>query len=327
MAFTILQQALMYAPVLTAPDPTLLFLLNTDASNGAVLSEKGPEGKRVVVYFSRIFKKSAQRYYMTWQELLAVVVAAQHFKYYLCAVLFTIRTPHAALQWLMSFREPKGQVVGWLEELKSFQFSIEYRHARLCQVCFWATKDCGVNSMCCSFLMVCCSAHERSQPRWKRGGRLWFPNLSEKLCWGPAMEVQALVILAQKLCAGWGGGFIWVSTDGILKTSADAVKAAQHTRGHLTSPMLLYNSRHRGTDGEGRCGHIGPVPRVRQGKQICAMCNGLFYKEARGLCFTRPKGQKAKTVADTLIEGMFSRFGAPERHPQRPRLKLWIQTF
>lgn len=47
---------------------------------------------------------------MTRHELLAVMLAALHFKYELCGVLFTIRTDHAALQRLMSFGEPEGQV-------------------------------------------------------------------------------------------------------------------------------------------------------------------------------------------------------------------------
>lgn len=55
----------------------------------------------------------------------------------------------------------------------------------------------------------------------------------------------------------------------------------------------------RGTYVDGWGGHIGPVPRVTQGEQICTMCNGLFYALT---------DQEAETVADTLIEGKFSRF-------------------
>lgn len=53
----------------------------------------------------------------------------------------------------------------------------------------------------------------------------------------------------------------------------------------------------RGIYGDGWGGHIGPIPRVTLGEHICTMCNGLFYAD-----------QEAETVADTLIEGMFSRF-------------------
>lgn len=46
---------------------------------------------------------------------------------YLCGAPFIIRTNHAALQWLMSFREPEGQVARWLEELQDFNFTVAHR--------------------------------------------------------------------------------------------------------------------------------------------------------------------------------------------------------
>lgn len=80
-----------------------------------------------MAYFGRVFNKSERRYCVMRRELLAVVSAAKYFKYYLCGVPFTIRTDHAALQWLMSFREPEGQVARWLEELQSFHFTVVHR--------------------------------------------------------------------------------------------------------------------------------------------------------------------------------------------------------
>ncbi|KAG7517886.1 hypothetical protein JOB18_018680 [Solea senegalensis] len=101
-----------------------------DASNvglGAVLSQVGPDAEKVVAYFSRILNKSERRYCVTWRELLAVVTAVRHFKYYLCGAPFVVRTDHAALQWLMSFREPEGQVARWLEDLQTFDFTVAHR--------------------------------------------------------------------------------------------------------------------------------------------------------------------------------------------------------
>lgn len=40
---------------------------------------------------------------------------------------FTVRTDHSALQWLMSFKEPEGQIARWLEELALHVFKVEYR--------------------------------------------------------------------------------------------------------------------------------------------------------------------------------------------------------
>ena len=41
------------------------------------------------------------------------------------------RTDHNALTWLNNFKQPKGQVAGWLERLAEFHFSIEHRPGRL----------------------------------------------------------------------------------------------------------------------------------------------------------------------------------------------------
>ncbi|KAG7454924.1 hypothetical protein JOB18_033421, partial [Solea senegalensis] len=67
-AFDTLQRALTESPVLVPPDPALPFVLDTDASNvglGAVLSQVGPDGEKVVAYFSRILNKSERRYCVT----------------------------------------------------------------------------------------------------------------------------------------------------------------------------------------------------------------------------------------------------------------------
>ena len=129
-AFETLKGALTKAPVLYPPDPALPFILDTDASNvgnGAVLAQDGPEGDRVVAYYSRTFNKAERRYCVTRRELLAIVRAVRHFKYYLCGLRFTVRTDHSALQWLMSFKEPEGQVARWIEELQSYSFSVVHR--------------------------------------------------------------------------------------------------------------------------------------------------------------------------------------------------------
>ena len=129
-AFRALQEALSSAPILAAPDTELPFVLDTDASGegvGAVLSQAWPEGERVVAYYSKALSKAERRYCVTRRELLAVVFAVRHFKYYLCGRPFTIRTDHASLQWLMTFREPEGQLARWLEELQGCEFTVTHR--------------------------------------------------------------------------------------------------------------------------------------------------------------------------------------------------------
>ncbi|XP_061093063.1 uncharacterized protein LOC133125281 [Conger conger] len=132
-AFTSLKKALLEAPVLTPPDPTLPFILDTDASNvgvGAVLSQVTSEGEKVVAYYSGSLNKHERRYCVTRRELLAVVMAVEHFKYYLGGLHFTVRSDHSALQWLMTFREPEGQLARWIEELQAYDFNVIHRAGR-----------------------------------------------------------------------------------------------------------------------------------------------------------------------------------------------------
>ncbi|CAL9691335.1 unnamed protein product [Knipowitschia caucasica] len=129
-AFCTLKKALTESPILTPPDTNLPFVMDTDASDagmGAVLSQVGSHGEKVVAYFSKTFNKAERRYCVTRRELLAIVRAIGHFRYYLCGLPFTVRTDHSALQWLMSFKEPEGQIARWLEELAPYNFKVEYR--------------------------------------------------------------------------------------------------------------------------------------------------------------------------------------------------------
>ena len=116
--------------MLVAPNTDSPFILDTDASNaglGAVLSQLTPDRERVVAYHSRTLDKSERNYCVTCKELLAVIDAVNQFKHILCGLPFTIRTYRAALKWLMSFKEPEGQVARWIEQLQAFQFTIQHR--------------------------------------------------------------------------------------------------------------------------------------------------------------------------------------------------------
>jgi hypothetical protein len=123
-------------PLLTST-PILAFLnldgefrLDTDASDcaiGAVLSQMQESTEKVIAYFSRTLTRAERNYCVTRKELLAVVKAIEHFNYYLYGQKLRIRTDHSALQWLMNFREPQGQVARWLEKLQVYDFEVEHR--------------------------------------------------------------------------------------------------------------------------------------------------------------------------------------------------------
>ena len=60
-------------------------------------------------------------------ELLAVVMATNHFRTYLYGQEFRLRTDHASLLWLYKRTEPSHQVARWQESLVEFRLHLEHR--------------------------------------------------------------------------------------------------------------------------------------------------------------------------------------------------------
>jgi len=133
-AFDRLKEVLTSAPVLAMPDEESPFMLDVDASQtsiGAVLSQKQEDVERVVAYASRKLSKCEINYCVTRKELLAVVYFVKYFKHYLQGRRFTVRTDHAALQWLRKIPEPVGQQARWIGFLEEFDFDIVHRQGKL----------------------------------------------------------------------------------------------------------------------------------------------------------------------------------------------------
>ncbi|KAL9970389.1 hypothetical protein ACROYT_G022754 [Oculina patagonica] len=134
-AFEELKHRLVSAPVLAYPDFSSdagTFILDTDASQqlgiGAVLSQLQPDGaERAIAYGSRSLNDHEKNYCATRLEMLALVTYIDHFRYYLLGRRFRVRTDHHSLTWLMSFKEPQGQVARWLERLQEYDYEVTYR--------------------------------------------------------------------------------------------------------------------------------------------------------------------------------------------------------
>lgn len=134
LAFKQLKELLCSAPILGYPNRSGRFIVDTDASNtgiGGVLSQDQNGQQVVIAYFSKSLSKPEKNYCVTRRELLAVVKTLQHFSKYLLAREFTLRTDHAALKWLLQFKNPEGQVARWIEQLQEFNFIIEHRSGRV----------------------------------------------------------------------------------------------------------------------------------------------------------------------------------------------------
>ena len=129
-AFRSLKHHLTKTPTLCYPDFEKPFILDTYASNvaiGAVLSQVADGVERPIAYFSQTLSKPETRYCVTRRELLAVLKATEHFHPYLYGNQFLIRTDHASLRWLLSFKNPEGQMARWLQKLQQYDFNIEHR--------------------------------------------------------------------------------------------------------------------------------------------------------------------------------------------------------
>ena len=85
----------------------------------------------MVAYYSRSLSRPEHNYCVTRRELLAVVEAFKHFRPYLYGQRFLLRTDHTSLTWLLSFKEPEGQVARWIEALQDYDFEVQHRAGRL----------------------------------------------------------------------------------------------------------------------------------------------------------------------------------------------------
>ena len=130
VAFDELRRRLIGAPVLGYPDPSLQYILDTDASDvgvGAVLSQIQEGQEKVVAYYSKTLSPAERNYCVTRRELVAVIKAMKHFRPYLYGQKFRLRTDHASLMWLCRRHEPSHQIARWLELLSEFTYTVEHR--------------------------------------------------------------------------------------------------------------------------------------------------------------------------------------------------------
>lgn len=112
------------------PDITISFILTTDASDraiGAILSQRRKDGKEVMISCSSKSLDQAQRNYgITDRELLAIVKALEHYRYYLLGKKFELRTDHKALTYLHSAKNPNTRLFRWSMKLQDYNFEVKY---------------------------------------------------------------------------------------------------------------------------------------------------------------------------------------------------------
>ncbi|MCH80279.1 Ty3/gypsy retrotransposon protein, partial [Trifolium medium] len=130
VAFDVLKQKLTTAPLLALPDFTKKFVIECDASGtgiGAILMQD----KRPVAYFSkalgvRNLSKSAYE-----KELMAVVLAIQHWRPYLLGRKFVVSTDQRSLKQLMQQKIVTAEQQNWAAKLMGYDFDIIYKQGKL----------------------------------------------------------------------------------------------------------------------------------------------------------------------------------------------------
>lgn len=132
-AFKRIKELLISAPVLSCPDYSLPFVIQTDASGyglGCVLTQPHPEGERVICYLSRSLTKQERNFSTTERECLSVLYAVEKLRPYIEMVPFTVITDHYSLVWLQNLKDPTGRLARWAVRLQQYNFKIIHRKGK-----------------------------------------------------------------------------------------------------------------------------------------------------------------------------------------------------
>lgn len=129
-AFDQLKRRLTTSPVLALPDFNKEFVIECDASGGgigAILMQD----RKLVAYYSkalgvRNLTKSAYE-----KELMAVVLAIQHWRPYLLGRRFVVSTDQKSLKQLLQQRVVTAEQQNWAAKLLGYDFEIIYKPGKL----------------------------------------------------------------------------------------------------------------------------------------------------------------------------------------------------
>jgi len=123
IAFQELKRRLTSAPVLRYFDPALATCVLVDASDyaiGAVLTQQHGEDLLPVAFFSKRLNTAEVNYSVREKELLGLISALLHFKFYLYGRKVLVRTDHKSLQYLLTQSNLTGRLFRWSQILADF---------------------------------------------------------------------------------------------------------------------------------------------------------------------------------------------------------------
>jgi transposase InsO family protein len=130
-AFEKLKQALVSAPVLATPDPSLPYEVYTDASKfalGAVLLQNQGKGLQPVAYLSRKLSPTECNYPTGDREMLAIYYALQQWRCYLEGVSFKVNSDHLNHTWFNKKRDLSRRQAKWSQWIESYYSGTEINY-------------------------------------------------------------------------------------------------------------------------------------------------------------------------------------------------------
>ena len=125
-AFVALQEAMTAAPVLTLPNFSQTFVIETDASSkgiGAVLMQQG----HPIAFISKALSEKHQKLSTYDKEMFAVFFVVKKWHHFLMGRHFIIRTDHKPLKYLLGQKVSTPSQHVWLSQLMSYDFEIVYK--------------------------------------------------------------------------------------------------------------------------------------------------------------------------------------------------------
>ena len=121
------------SPILTTPDWTKVFTIQTDASAtglGFVLMQNNNEGiDHPAAYGSRKLLPREKNYSRIEREALAIVTGIKHFRTSVEGTKFIVETDHGLLTHLATLKDSHGRLARWALMLKPYQFQVRHRRA------------------------------------------------------------------------------------------------------------------------------------------------------------------------------------------------------
>ncbi|QRV98516.1 Retrotransposable element Tf2 protein [Ceratobasidium sp. AG-Ba] len=130
-------EAITNDPVFIHPDPEKPYILETDALGvalGAVLSQKGEDGRlHPIAYLSQSFTPPQRNYDTYDKELLDIVQALEHWRLMLegTKIPVTVYTDHRNLQYWQEAKVWNRRHARWYLLLASFNYQIVYRPGKM----------------------------------------------------------------------------------------------------------------------------------------------------------------------------------------------------